>query len=74
MKIAERGHNGTTLVHQYEEGSPTVTMLIDRDATLDEICDAFTYFLKACGYVFDGEVILSEEKYEIVKKETKEKV
>jgi hypothetical protein len=44
----------------------TVTIEIADDSTLDEALDAFGRFLRAVGYVFDGEVLTYNSKVEQV--------
>ena len=41
-----------------KEDCERVTVAIDNGSSIDQLCDAFTNFLRGCGYVFDGEVEL----------------
>jgi hypothetical protein len=52
-------------VYQYSPSHPKVVIELHRDSTLhDDVLPAFEGFLKAAGYVFDGEIVIAggEEK------------
>ena len=34
---------------------------------LEEVLEDFTHFLKACGYVFDGELVIHKDDYQELK-------
>lgn len=42
--------------HQYGDDSGSVKMTLPPDATLEEALEGFETFLRAAGYVFDGQV------------------
>ena len=56
----------------YSNGS--VIIEISDGATLDEALDAFGRFLRAVGYVFDGEVLTYNSKVEQVPYEEDDEV
>ena len=41
-----------------------VLLQISNDATLDEICETFERFLRACSYCFNGKVVITEDEEE----------
>ncbi len=47
--------------YQFDEGSESVIIEMSPESTLTEAIDAFSRFLKAAGYRFDGEVTIVEE-------------
>jgi hypothetical protein len=48
------------------DSSEAVVITISHDSTLDEVLDTFGRFLRAAGYVFDGEVLTYNSKVEQV--------
>lgn len=48
-------------IRQYDENSPVVTIELHRDVTLEEALDMFEKFLLACGYSFDGSVVIEDD-------------
>jgi hypothetical protein len=42
--------------HRPYTGVDKITIEVNEDATTSEMCEAFTAFLRACGYVFDGDI------------------
>lgn len=44
--------------------TPIVEFTIPDEATLDEVLDAFTNFLRSTGYCFGGAVTIESEKVE----------
>jgi hypothetical protein len=65
-----------TFIHEepkreYVHGWPTthhtkkIEFTVEDDSGLEELCDAFEHFLKACGYEFDGNIdIVPEHGFE----------
>jgi hypothetical protein len=41
-----------------------VLLQISNDSTLDEICETFERFLRACSYCFNGKVIITDDEGE----------
>ena len=61
-----------TFIHEepkreYVHGWPTthhtkkIEFTVEDDSGLEELCDAFEHFLKACGYEFDGNVEIVDQ-------------
>jgi hypothetical protein len=48
------------------DSNEAVVITISHDSTLDEVLDTFGRFLRAAGYVFDGEVLTYNSKVEQV--------
>ncbi len=49
-------------IHQYDENSPLIEVTLHKDSDLSEVFEAFAGFLRAAGYVFDGNLeIINEE-------------
>lgn len=42
--------------YQYKEGDGSIAMTLPPDATLEEALEGFETFLRAAGYVFDGQI------------------
>lgn len=60
LKYEFRGYESNSLI----QPPKTVEMTLDSDeANLDELCQFFGDFLRGCGYVYDGNVQITEEDY-----------
>lgn len=46
------------------EGGDNVRLEVHWDASLDDMCETFERYLRACGYQFDGTVIIEEPEDE----------
>lgn len=51
-----------------EDFSPIdITFDVPGDATLQQMLNNFHYYLKACGFVFDGELQIVDETFDVMK-------
>jgi hypothetical protein len=50
--------------NQYDKNFPKITIELSSDSSLSEVLQAFQTFLKGCGYVFDGEIIIEGVDHE----------
>ncbi len=48
-------------IYQYDKNSEKISVELSADSTLTEVLDAFSRFLKAASYQFDGEIMIMEE-------------
>lgn len=57
------GDNGRMeFIYQFSDVDPRVSVRISPQATLDEAIQSFEGFLKAAGYIFDGELIIESKE------------
>ena len=47
---------------QHDEHDPKVVMELSAQSTLPDVVSQFELFLKACGYVFDGQLDFVEDE------------
>ena len=58
-------------IYQYDDNSPLIQMELQRNATLKEVLEAFEDFLRGCGYYFQGELDIADERWMAMEGEEK---
>lgn len=65
---------GMRFTYQYDKGSPKISIRLSSDVCLDEILESLASFLRAAGYVFDGNIETVNPEQVVLTKGTYEKV